>query len=110
MAFNRVIQFKRFLKYLCPFLRLYRCCLWQKFITEASKLYLEVAKSLRQSHLSLHQFVYTQTQVFLCPNWSLEPCKFQFVALQTELWITQIDFFIGLTKIFRAYDNFLSLR
>lgn len=68
-----------------------------------------MAKSLRQSHLSLHQFAYTQTRVFLCPNWSLEPRKFQFVALQTELRITQIDFFIGLTKFYRAYDKFLSL-
>ena len=61
------------------------------------------------AHPCFHQFAYTQTRVFLCPNWSLEPRKFQFVALQTELRITQIDFFIGLTKFYRAYDKFLSL-
>mgnify|MGYP005606954547 CR=1 FL=1 len=109
MAFNRVIQFKRFLKYLCPFLRLYRCCL-------LAKVHNWGEQTLFRSGKELASITFEFASICLYPNTSFPLSKLEFGALQIPIcssanWTLDYSnrFFIGLTKFFQAYEKFFSL-
>ena len=108
MAFNRVIQFKRFLKYLCPFLRLYRCCL-------LAKVHNWGEQTLFRSGKELASITFEFASIYLYPNASFPLSKLEFGALQIPIcssanWTQDYSnrFFKGLIKLFQRLDKFFS--